>query len=96
MTLETILLQLYEIDRMAQTLIRETGFNSDSGFGSQVRLESNDTDERFSRDCLELCLEPLELLHQDLSSVLDPYGYELSVFESPPVPLAATALEVIS
>lgn len=95
MTLETILLRLYEIDRMAQILIRETGFNSDSGFGSQVRLETNDTDERFFRDCLELCLEPLDLLHQDLCSVLDPYGYELSVFESQPVPIASARQEVI-
>ena len=95
MTLETILLRLYEIDHKAQALIRETGFDSDSGFGSQVRFETNDTNERFFCDSLELCLDSLELLHHDLCAVFDPYGYELTLFENMSMPIPATNGEVI-
>ena len=83
MTLQTILEQLYDLDRKAQTLIIETGFNSNDGFGSQVFLNFSDFKEQYLREFLILSLDQFEQLHKDLFVLNPPVHSEYALKRFP-------------
>ena len=84
MELHDILFRLCDIDRKAQALISETGFDAGYGLGSQVRPNPDDPDDRFLRDAVENLLIPFEDLHEDLLYLKKPtHGeYQLQRFSN--------------
>ena len=66
MTLNDIIFRLCDIDRKAQALISETGFDAECGLGGQVRPNPDDPDDRFLRNAVENLLITFEDLHEDL------------------------------
>ena len=66
MTLNDIFSRLCDIDRRAQALISETGFDDEYSLGGQVRLNPNDPDDNLLRNAVENMLIPFEDMHEDL------------------------------
>lgn len=72
MTLNDIFFQLCGIDRRAQALIAEAGFNCEDGIGCEVCPNPVDPEDRFLREALENLLAPLEGLHEKLNYLRTP------------------------
>lgn len=72
MTLNDIFEHLCAIDCAAQALLGETGFTSDDGLGSKVRLKPDDPDDRFLRNKAEELLDSFQTLHEELQYLSTP------------------------
>lgn len=82
MTLDHIFERLCGIDRDAQVLLSQAGFNSDHGLDPQVRPDPDDPDDRFLRDKAESLLQLFVELHEELHYLATPaHGeYTLQLF----------------
>lgn len=72
MTLNDIFLQLCDIDRKAQTLIADAGFDYEDGLGCKACSDPDDPEGRFLRKTLENLLVPFEELHAGLDCLRTP------------------------
>lgn len=72
MTLNDIFLRLCDIDRKAQTLFADAGFDYEDGLGCKVCPDPDDPEERFLQEALENLLIPFENLHEGLDYLKSP------------------------
>lgn len=72
MTLNDIFFRLCDIDRKAQALIADAGFDSEDGLGCKVCPHPADPEQRFLKETLENLLLPFEDLHEGLNYLRTP------------------------